>query len=111
MRVTRYSQYTGEWWETLSLEDLFGELGDYLLQSGFRPQGFLDEELEEVESERCLEELYRAILEALATGGRISYEDVEDWMEGEETEATKQLDRILKALLQRMLQEGYITLP
>ncbi len=111
MRVTRYSQYTGEWWETLSLEDLFGELGDYLLQSGFRPPGLLDADLEDMESERSLEELYRAILEALATGGRISYEDVENWMEGEETEATKQLDRILKALLQRMLQEGYITLP
>ncbi len=111
MRITRYSQYTGEWWETLSLEDLFGELGDYLLQSGFRPRGFLDADLEDVESEHSLEALYRAILEALATGGRISYEDVEDWMEGEENEATKQLDRILKGLLQRMLQEGYITVP
>ncbi len=111
MRVTRYSQYTGEWWETLSLEDLFGELGDYLLESGFHPQGFLDADLEDMDSARSLAELYRAILQALATGGRISYEDVEDWMEGEESEVTKQIDRILKALLNRMLQEGYITLP
>ncbi|MBP1779489.1 MAG: hypothetical protein H6Q86_5500, partial [candidate division NC10 bacterium] len=32
MPITRYSQYTGKWWDSLDLEDLFGELGDYLLQ-------------------------------------------------------------------------------
>jgi Ca-activated chloride channel family protein len=110
MRVTRYSQYTGQWWDSLSLEDLLGELGDYLLESGFHNR-YLDEYLDEMDSDRNLQELYQAILEALANGGKIRYEDVEDWMEGKETEATKQLGQILKALLERMLQEGYITLP
>ncbi|MBI2115176.1 MAG: hypothetical protein HYT85_08850, partial [candidate division NC10 bacterium] len=110
MRITRYSQYTGQWWDSLSLEDLLGELADYLLQSGFRNR-YLDEYLDEMESDRNLQELYQAILEALASGGKIRYEDVEDWMEGKETEATKQLGQLLKALLERMLQEGYITLP
>src|SRR3974377_2279499 len=109
MRITRYSQYTGQWWDSLSLEDLLGELGDYLLESGFRNR-YLDE-LEEMDSDRNLQELYQAILEALANGGKIRYEDVEDWMEGKETEATKQLGQILKALLERMLQEGYWDLP
>jgi Ca-activated chloride channel family protein len=110
VRVTRYSQYTGQWWDSLSLEDLLGELGDYLLQSGFRNRYF-DEYLDEMQSDRNLQELYQAILEALASGGRIRYEDVEDWMEGKETDATKELGQILKALLNRMLQEGYITVP
>ncbi len=110
MRITRYSQYTGQWWDSLSLEDLLGELADYLLQSGFRNR-YLDEYLDEMESDRNLQELYQAILEALASGGKIRHEDVEDWMEGKETEATKQLGQLLKALLERMLQEGYITLP
>jgi Ca-activated chloride channel family protein len=110
VRVTKYSQYTGQWWDSLSLEDLLGELGDYLLQSGFRNR-YLDEYLDEMQSDRNLQELYQAILEALASGGRIRYEDVEDWMEGKETDATKQLGQILKALLDRMLQEGYITVP
>ncbi len=110
MRITKYSQYTGQWWDSLSLEDLLGELGDYLLQSGFRNR-YLDEYLDEMQSDRNLQELYQAILEALASGGRIRYEDVEDWMEGKETDATKQLGQILKALLDRMLQEGYITVP
>src|SRR5574337_858851 len=110
MRITRYSQYTGQWWDSLSLEDLLGELADYLLQSGFHNRYF-DEYLDEMESDRNLQELYQAILEALANGGKIQYEDVQDWMEGKETEATKQLGQILKALLERMLQEGYITMP
>ncbi len=110
MRITRYSQYTGQWWDSLSLEDLLGELADYLLQSGFRNRYF-DEDFDGMSSDRNLQELYQAILEALASGGRIRYEDVEDWMEGKETEATKQLGQLLKALLERMLQEGYVTLP
>jgi Ca-activated chloride channel family protein len=110
MRITRYSQYTGQWWDSLSLEDLFGELADYLLQSGFRNR-YLDEYLDEMGSDRSLQELYQAILEALANGGRIRYEDVQDWMEGKETESTQQLGQLLKALLERMLQEGYVTLP
>src|SRR3970040_1121964 len=110
MRITRYSQYTGQWWDSLSLEDLLGELADHLLQSGVRNRYF-DESFDEMQSERNLQELYQAILEALASGGRIRYEDVEDWMEGKDTEATKQLGQLLKALLERLLQEGYITVP
>jgi len=110
MPITRYSQYTGKWWDSLSLEDLFGELGDYLLQSGFQNR-FMDEYLGEDDDGRDLQDLYRAILQALASGGQIRYEDIEDWLEGEESEGKKQLDQILKALLERMLEEGYITLP
>ena len=110
MPITRYSQYTGKWWDSLSLEDLFGELGDYLLQSGFQNR-FMDEYLDENDEGRDLQDLYRAILQALASGGQIRYEDIEDWLEGEESEGKKQLDQILKALLERMLEEGYITLP
>jgi len=89
---------------------LFGELGDYLLQSGFQNR-FMDEYLDEDGDGRDLQDLYRAILQALASGGQIRYEDIEDWLEGEESEGKKQLDQILKALLERMLEEGYITLP
>ena len=31
----RYHRYIGELWDDLSLEDLVGELSDFLLQSGF----------------------------------------------------------------------------
>ncbi len=110
MPITRYSQYTGQWWDNLSLEDMFGELADYLLQSGFQNR-FRDESFDESGDGGDLQDLYQAILEALAGGGQIRYEDVEDWMEGRESDGKKQLDQILKGLLERMLQEGYIALP
>jgi Ca-activated chloride channel family protein len=111
MRVTRYSQYTGQWWDNLSLEDLLGELGDYLLQGDFQPGDLDPDDLEEMESDRTLQQLYQAILAALADQGRIRSEDVQDWMEGRETPATQEFRQLLKSLAERMIQEGYITLP
>jgi Ca-activated chloride channel family protein len=110
MPITRYSQFTGQWWDSLDLEDLLGELGDHLLQSGFHTR-FMEDYLDEMQESDDLQDLYRAILEVLANGGRIRYEDIQNWMEGEETEGKKQLDNILKALLNRMQEKGYITLP
>ncbi len=110
MPITRYSQFTGQWWDSLDLEDLLGQLGDYLLQSGFHNR-FMEEYLDEMEEGDDLQDLYRAILEVLANGGKIRYEDIQDWLDGEETEGKKQLDNILKALLNRMQEKGYITLP
>ena len=34
MPTVRYSQFTGQWWEQASLEDLLSDLADFLLQSG-----------------------------------------------------------------------------
>ena len=44
MRFTRYHKYVPELWEDLNLEELVGELSDFLLQSGFgQEQGEWDE--------------------------------------------------------------------
>jgi Ca-activated chloride channel family protein len=110
MPIVRYSQYTGQWWDSLNLEDLLGDLADSLLQSGFRHQ-YLDEFLDEMSPDRNLQELYQAILEALAERGRIPPQDVQDWMDGKETEATKQIGQMLKSLTERLLREGYLSLP
>jgi len=104
--IVRYSQYTGQWWDSLNLEDLLGDLTDSLLQSGFQNQG-----LDEMAPDRNLQELYQAILEALAERGRIPPQDVQDWMDGKETEATKQIAQMLKSLTERLVREGYLSLP
>ena len=105
MRITRYSRYTGHWWDSLNLEDLLGGLADSLLQGSARDLGF-----EGAESDQTLQELFQSILELLAAQGRVDPRDLEDWMDGQETEGAKELSQFLKALLARMLEEGYLTL-
>jgi Ca-activated chloride channel family protein len=109
MRVTRYSRYTGKWWEGLDLEDLLGDLGQFLLQSGFHGRAS-DDLPEDAEDDGTLAELMRAILEALAVNGRVRFQDVEDWLAGEDTEATRDLSRLLGWTLDRLAQEGYLRL-
>ena len=65
MAVTRYHRYIGELWEDLNLEDLVGELSDFLMQSGF------GEEPGEW-NEDSLQALHDAILEALMRRGLLS---------------------------------------
>ena len=110
MPIVRYSQYTGQWWDSLNLEDLLGDLADSLLQSGFQYRDF-DDLLDEMTPDRNLQELYQAILDALAERGQIPPQDVQDWMDGKETEATKQIGQMLKQLTERLLKEGYLSLP
>ena len=110
MAIVKYSQYTGQWWDNLNLEDLLGDLANSLLQSGFQYRD-LDDLLDEMTPDRNLQELYQAILDALAERGQIPPQDVQDWMDGEETEATKQIGQMLKQLTERLLREGYLSLP
>ncbi|MFB3816324.1 MAG: VWA domain-containing protein [Candidatus Methylomirabilales bacterium] len=110
MRITRYSQYTGKWWESLDVEALLGDLGQFLLQSGFERRPF-DDLLEEADDGRTLQELMQAILETLAARGQVRFEDVEDWMAGEDTEATRELRQLLASVLDRLTEQGYLRVP
>src|SRR5215510_11685391 len=38
MRYTKYSKWTGQSWDDISLEELMEALSDYLLRSGFEDQ-------------------------------------------------------------------------
>jgi Ca-activated chloride channel family protein len=41
----------------------------------------------------------------------VRFEDVEDWMTGEDTEATRELSQLLGWVLDRLTEEGYVSLP
>src|SRR5947209_19829942 len=70
MAVTRYHRYVGELWEDLNLEELVGELSDFLLQSGFGyEEGDWDED--------SLQALHDAILDALMRRGMLPDEDLQ----------------------------------
>jgi Ca-activated chloride channel family protein len=103
MGTVRYTKWTRSPWADLSLEELLQELADYLLQSGWYSP-YADW------GERSLRELYAMILEIMAQQGRVDAGDFERWLESPEFREQSELSALLQELLQRLIEEGYITL-
>jgi Ca-activated chloride channel family protein len=97
MATTRYHRYIGELWEDLNLEELVGELSDFLLQSGF---GHEPSEWDEDN----LQALHDAILEALMRRGLLSDEDLQKLMGDQDA-----LDQFLQKTVERLVREGYLS--
>ncbi len=96
MAVTRYHRYIGELWDDLNLEDLVGELSDFLMQSGFGEEpGEWDED--------SLQALHDAILEALMRRGLLSDEDLQKLFDDADA-----LEQFLQKTIERMVREGYL---
>jgi Ca-activated chloride channel homolog len=92
----RYHKYIAGLWDDLDLEDLVGELSDFLLQSGF---GFEPGEGDEDD----LQALHDAILEAVMRRGLLSDEDLNRLM-GD----ASALDQFLQKTVERLMREGYL---
>jgi Ca-activated chloride channel family protein len=96
VRFTRYHKYVPELWDELSLEELVGELADFLLQSGFGQEpGEWDE--------NDTGSLHDAILEALLRRGLLSDEDLQRLLDDKDV-----LDRFLQKTVERLVREGYL---
>jgi Ca-activated chloride channel homolog len=103
MKRIRYSKYVPDPAGEMSLEDLLSALSDYLLQSGFQS----DMWYEMPEGEQSLDDLRRAIEQALMEGDQFDEEMRERLqqmaMDGE-------LDELIEKLIERMQQEDYISI-
>jgi Ca-activated chloride channel family protein len=97
MAIVRYHRYIGELWQDLNLEELVGELSDFLLQSGFgqEPADW---------DEDSLQALHDAILEALMRRGLLSDEDLQKLMDDQDA-----LDQFLQKTVERLVREGYLS--
>ena len=107
----RYTRYTGEDLEGIDLQELLEKLSDLLLSSGFQsPYGdpFDDG------GDHSVQALHDAILEALLNGGLLSDETVErllgDPADADQAAGQSQLEQLIQQLIERMAQQGYITL-
>ena len=96
MAVVRYHRYIAELWQDLDLQDLVGELGDFLLESGF---GYEPGEWDEDN----LQALHDAILEALMRRGLLADQDLQKLMAHQQA-----LEQFLQKVVERMLREGYL---
>jgi Ca-activated chloride channel family protein len=101
MKRIRYSKYVPDPAGEMSMEDLLSALSDYLLQSGFQNYMFYD-----MEGEQTLDDLRRAIEQALLDGNLLD-EEMQERLRQMQMDGT--LDELIEQLIERMEQEDYIS--
>lgn len=108
MKYLKYSKYVADALEGLSAEDLLKLLENYLLDSGFYSQYY---NFYEMDSERTLEELRQALLEAMRENQLVPDELLEELLKraGEAGDVNSGLEQLLNQLIERMAEEGYIS--
>ncbi|MBO0725296.1 MAG: VWA domain-containing protein [Blastocatellia bacterium] len=118
MRFTRYSKWTGQSWDDISLEELMEALTDHLLRSGFEDQFRLHyrrwshdggpDDLDDFDHDDALESLRRAIRDALRDSGLLDEEQYNQLFDEEGNARDHRLEELIDRLIQRLLQEGYL---
>jgi Ca-activated chloride channel family protein len=108
MKSITYSKYTGEDWDSLSIEELLNKLSDFLLQSGFNNPYFDDFR----NSDRDLQSLHDAILNALLRNSMLPDKMIREMQEMENGEdfENSEISQLIRYLMRRLEQEGYIRL-
>ena len=101
----KYSRYTGEDLG-ISAEDLLQALSDFLLQSGFNTQYMPFSEW----NEHTLEDLKKAIQQALEQGNLFDDQQMQEMMERLQSLSPEQMEKLLENLVQKMIDEGQITI-
>ncbi|HZT71731.1 MAG TPA: VWA domain-containing protein [Terriglobia bacterium] len=104
MKFIKYGKHVPDPFEGLSAEDLMQMLQDFLLDSGFFSQYY---GVYEMDSEKTMEQLRQALLEALEQNGMISSELLEEMLNNPED---SRLSQALDRLLQQLADEGYVTI-
>src|SRR5689334_10313086 len=106
----KYGKYVPNLLDELDMDELMSKLSDLLMSSGFgNPRDTGDD------SDRTMQALHDAILEALFNGGVLPDDLLEkmfgDAAEGNEEQAREQLEQLIQQIIERMKESGYITTP
>jgi Ca-activated chloride channel homolog len=101
----QYSRYTGEDFG-IDAQDLLQALSDFLLQSGFNTQYLPFSEW----NSQTLEDLKKAIQQALENGQLFNSDELQEMMDRLRNMSPEQLEQLLQRLVQKMVDEGQITL-
>ncbi len=107
----KYSKYTGDPLDDLDLDDLIEKLSDLLLSSGFRSP--FSNMYGDSDDDRSMQALHDAILDALFNGGVLPEETLERLMgdpaDGDQADARSKLEQLIQDIINRMMEEGFIT--
>jgi Ca-activated chloride channel homolog len=106
----RYTKFTGDLLDELDLEELVSRLSDLLMSSGFsNPWG----DPSDGDEDRTLEALHDAILEALFSEGMLSDEALQQLLgepaDGDQEGARQKLEDLIQQIMQKMMDQGFIT--
>src|ERR1700704_1537008 len=104
MKRIRYSKYVPDPAGEMSMEDLLSALSDYLLQSGFN--NYIFDDMFEGNGEQTLDDLRRAIEQALLEGNLLD-EEMREQLRQMQMDGT--LEELIEQLIERMAQEDYIS--
>lgn len=111
MRLHTYGKYNPEAVDAVDLQALLDKLADFLLQSGFAGGHHTNPYWGEFggDSDRSLDALREAILNALIDSDQFSPEMLEALRGDGDAAAQAKLAQLLDELIQRMAAEGYLT--
>src|SRR6478736_598938 len=101
----KYSRYTGEDFG-IDANDLLQALSDFLLESGFNTQYMPFSEW----NQHSLEDLKRAIQQALEDGRLFDDKQLQEMMERLQNLSQEQMQQLLVRLVQKMIDEGHISI-
>jgi len=109
MKFTRYGKFNGLDVWSLDLGDLMEGLSDSLLSSGYDDDYYWTRE--RTPQDTTLDALRRALLQALIDQGMLSEHQIKQMLdENEGKYEGSQLQEMLNQLIERLVEEGYLTL-
>src|SRR5712664_3942663 len=109
MKFTRYSKFNGLDVYGINLGDLMEGLSDSLLYSGYDDDYYWTRE--PMTQDTSLDALRRALLQALMDQGLLSQHQIQQMLdENEGKYEGSQLQETLNQLIERLVEEGYLTL-
>src|SRR6266536_1126179 len=109
MKFTRYGKFNGLDVSSLNLGDLMEGLSDSLLYSGYDDDYYWTRQ--RMPQDTSLDALRRALLQALMDQGLLSPSQVQQMLdENEGKYEGSQLQEMLNQLIERLVEEGYLTL-
>ena len=114
MRYHTYSKFSPEQADAVDLQSLLDKLADFLLQSGFAGGQYNHPYWGDFggDGDRSLDALRQAILDALMESGQFTPEMLEA-LRGDgddEGEAEAKLAALLDGIIQRLMEEGYLSM-
>src|SRR3989475_6671493 len=109
MKFTRYGKFNGLDVWSINLGDLMEGLSDSLLYSGYDDDYYWSRQ--QMPQDTSLDALRRALLQALMDQGLLSQHQIQQMLdENEGKYEGSQLQGMLNQLIERLVEEGYLTL-